>query len=380
LDKTSLLFLGDFAPIFDVEIALIQGRYKEVLNDFVDLIAKHDVISVNLECPLTHSTKKLLKTGPCLKSSPDCAKALSEIGITVASLANNHILDYGASGLIDTLESLAHNGVKCHGAGKNRSEANQPIIIKNGTISVALISYCEREFSILSPEHPGANPIDPIRNAPEILNLVKENDYVFVQVHGGHEYNNLPSPYFRDLLRFYASLGVSAVIGHHIHVASLYEEYFGVPIFYSLGNFSFCWDSAKGDDWYKGMAVSFSIADNHLSYNLIPHIQDKNGFVRRMNTEEISTFLHDIEDIRGVFSSEQYSAHFDEYLVQKGERAFTNLLLPNRALKWAIKKRWIKLESVIKLKRFIAYFHSYRCEGSREAIELFLEKTYGKLL
>src|SRR5690606_22347516 len=104
------------------------------------------------------------------------------------------------------------------------------------------------------------NPIDIIDNVKQINEARGIADYVFVIVHGGHEFFNLPSPRMQKLYRFYAEQGADIVIGHHTHCIGGYETYKGVPIYYSLGNFLFTKQNPY-EDWYLGLVLEVEIVE-----------------------------------------------------------------------------------------------------------------------
>lgn len=366
-----ILFTGDFAPILDVDKHLTSGNIEDIFGNLLDLFKDHDEVVVNLECPLTESTKKRKKTGPNLKASPGVANSLKRAGISIVSLANNHIMDFGNTGLKDTMDCLSFNGVAFCGAGANLREANTPHVIRGQNESIAIVAYAEHEYSIAGADHPGANPINPLRNAIEIKKLVSEHDYVIVMVHGGHEYQKLPSPFYVDLMRFYASLGVHAVLGHHTHCISLMETYDGVPICYGLGNFIFPWMEPKSQAWYDDILLSMSFFEGKVSIDVIPANQDQSGRASYYR-EAISRF----EDCsyfneQGYFESDDYLRTIGEYLLTKGERAFINLAIPNRIVRSLVKHGYLPFKQIIG-DRLMHYFHSLHCEGSIEAIKSYV--------
>jgi len=364
-------FTGDFAPILNVEDRLRRGHIEDIFGNLIELFNDHDEVVVNLECPLTVHDVRSKKTGPNIRANPGIGGALRKAGISIASLANNHIMDYGPTGLKDTIECLSSNGVACFGAGENLMVANSPFVIRNNDESIALVSYAEHEYSIAGIDYPGANPINPLRNAVELKRLLSEHNYVIVLVHGGHEYQALPSPYYVDLMRFYASLGVHAVIGHHTHCVSLMENYQGVPICYGLGNFIFPWNEIKSKAWYEGVVLSLDIMNGNIAVRVIPVRQDTKGQVSLSNAEimDFGESKYLVEE--GYFDSEEYILQAEKFLRGKGKAAFLSMAVPSRLIRGLIKHGFVSEQYIIK-NRFLGYFHSFHCEGSLEAIRAYL--------
>ena len=162
-----------------------------------DLFSKADYRIVNLEAPITddRSENKIIKTGPHLRMSEQTAiSVLNQLNIDGVTLANNHILDYGTKGLLDTLNTLKRDKISYVGAGVNLKDAAKFITLNSEGMKIAIINFCENEWSIAEEDSPGANPMDIIDNAYQIREAKATHDKVIVIVHGDHEYYSLPSP------------------------------------------------------------------------------------------------------------------------------------------------------------------------------------------
>jgi len=170
---------------------------------------------------------------------------LKQLKVDAVTLANNHILDYGAKGLSDTFETLKQNKIDYVGAGNNLKEAAQPLTLEKDGQRIAILNFCENEWSIAEEDKPGANPMDIIENTNQIKAAKATHDKVICIIHGGHEYYHLPSPRMQKQYRFYVDNGADAIVGHHTHCVGGYEVYNDVPIIYSLGNFLFIKPSKK---------------------------------------------------------------------------------------------------------------------------------------
>lgn len=249
-------------------------------EEIIDLFKNSDLNIVNMECPVidTGTHEKLKKTGPHLHTNDKVYNLLKQININVLTLANNHILDYGLKGIDTTLKGCLKNDIITTGAGKDIKEASEPVIVKKKGIRIALVNFCEHEFSIATNDQAGANPLDLIDNLKEIKKARTLADFVFVIIHGGHEHYNLPSPRMVKQYRFFAENGADAIIGHHTHCISGFENHNGVPIFYGLGNLLFTMPY-DDESWNYGLIVQFEIEEgNPLKWKLIPTQQSTNGF------------------------------------------------------------------------------------------------------
>src|SRR5690625_7671048 len=89
----------------DLVVSSAYDASTQFGSEIVDFFNGANINIVNLEAPVTNSKSKILKTGPNLKSHEESTlQALNKLKISVASLANNHILDYGGQGVYDTIQ------------------------------------------------------------------------------------------------------------------------------------------------------------------------------------------------------------------------------------------------------------------------------------
>lgn len=195
-----------------------------------------DVWLANLECPMTTHGGQRPKAGPNLRAHPQNLEIDCSEGTAVCSLANNHMMDYGEQGLVDTLNKCKKLGIETAGAGMTSRRAGSPVFVLDGGVSLGILACCETQFGIASPSRPGVSPVSPALYR-QIGDLREEVDIVAVSVHGGAEMSPWPTPHWQDLLRSFVDEGASVVHGHHSHVPQSYEEYKDGLILYGLGNF-----------------------------------------------------------------------------------------------------------------------------------------------
>ena len=286
---------------------VINREYSKsnISDSVISLFNKSDLNIVNLEAPVTTSTSKIIKTGPHLKADKNSTlQVLKSLELDVVTLANNHVLDYDEQGVADTLEFCKENNIKTVGAGMNLNEASQTLYIDTKERKIAFINFAENEWASATDESAGAHPMDIIDNAKTINDARGKADFVFVIVHGGHEYYNLPSPRMQKQYRFYAEQGADIVVGHHTHCISGNEVYKGVPIYYSLGNFLFTKHSSY-KDWYTGLVLEVEIAGGRLTTQLHPVRQREENFALSLLKDEqkqnvlnrVSAYSSIIDDI-----------------------------------------------------------------------------------
>ena len=267
-----IIITGDFCPINRIDDLISRKEYELIFKDFLPVLKEADLAITNLESPLTESNEKISKIGPLLKASTQSAAALSAAGFKLVTLANNHIMDYGDTGLISTFKACKEFGIDYVGAGENIQKARKIYTSKVRDRTIAILNFAENEFSTTNGSDHGANPLDPVDNYRDIIEARSIADIVLVIVHGGHEMYDLPSPRIKNTLHFFAEAGATVIIEHHAHCYSGYEVYRGVPIFYGLGNFLFDIPNMSNPIWNIGYAVELKL-DPDLTFNIIPYQQ-----------------------------------------------------------------------------------------------------------
>lgn len=365
----------------DLVVNQSYNASDNINQEIIGLFAESDCNIVNLEAPVTKSTSKILKTGPHLKSDKKSTfDVLKRLNVHVAALANNHIKDYDQQGVLDTIAFCESNNIKAIGAGANLETASQTTVLDTSEGKIALINIAENEWASANKGTAGANGMDLIKDTKKIQQAKKQNDFVFVIVHGGHEYYNLPSPRMQDQYRFYADQGADLVVGHHTHCINGYEEHNGTPIYYSLGNFLFTMDSSQ-EDWYTGLVLEIGIKEGSLTTNLHPVQQEKEGFgLSFLKNESKAEILQRTEEYSNIIIDKIKLADEWSSFAQSRTKQYLNYWSP----KIFIRNRYIaailnRLRiSLINTKGLSYYSNLMRCEAhhdlSKEILGKYLKK------
>lgn len=363
-----ILITGDFCPI---------NRFLSAQNDlsFIDevnsLTKGIDLVITNLECPITESIKPIAKTGPALRTSAKAVKFLKDTGFNLVTLANNHIMDYGAAGLNDTLDELIKNGIQFVGAGSN-NEKKQIIYHETNGVKLAIINFCENEWSTRDYNGFSANGFSEI-DAFYSIQKAKENaDKVVVIHHGGHEMYQLPSLRLKKTFRFFVDSGADAVFNHHTHCISGYEVYKGSPIFYSLGNFLFDNPNLFNSIWNYGLAVQLKIEKESINFEII-NFEQFNGetFFKIQNSIEIN---NEIDSLNKVIQSDKELDKQFEIFFEKKRKLYKSYLEPtkSRFLLALINRKLIPSFWQKRKKYYLKNLIS--CESHREIVEKILNE------
>lgn len=223
-----------------------------------------DFFTANLENPLTTRGKRA--AGKCtLRGDPGWAAVLKEAGINLVSLANNHMMDYGPEGLIETMYALDAAGIKHVGAGMNQQEACAPLCIMvkgRNIIFLARSAVMVASPSYAGPSTPGVAYLDVDELKHSIARSRKSADLVMVFLHWGVEEYEYPTPAQTDLARQIIFAGADVIIGHHPHVLQGMHRIQNKLVAYSLGNFlfdDFLWNGGQG----AGKDMMFTLSESN---------------------------------------------------------------------------------------------------------------------
>jgi len=241
-------FTGDVMFGRGVDERWRDGPPEGVWGSTVDRLRALDGLFVNLECCVSDRGERRPGRTYYFRSDPDWAvPALNAAGVTWASLANNHQLDFGPVALADTTEHLSRGGVAHAGAGPDLDAAVQPSTVEVAGADVAVLALTDQvseyragpdspgtAYAELDPESPGRWEV--VRDA---LWRAKETDpdLLVASLHWGPNWVTEPSDAQRRFARWLVDHGVDLVHGHSAHVVQGIEVYEGRPIVYDAGDF-----------------------------------------------------------------------------------------------------------------------------------------------
>lgn len=241
----SLLFLGD-TGLGDAGQAVLDAEgYDAPLRPTIDLVQAADVAIANLEMPITTDRvhARIYKEWR-YASDPRAAGALASAGLDIALLANNHALDQGALGMLDTIDALRRVGIEPMGGGVEE-QARRGVVMRVGDVRIGLLDYCEEKpWWLLGDDqfarktHVGAAALTEQGLADDLRRLRPLVDLAVVSLHVGVNY----APPDEATLRWSQraiELGADLVVDHHPHVAHPLALYKGRPIALSIGNYAF---------------------------------------------------------------------------------------------------------------------------------------------
>lgn len=244
-----------------------------------ELLTKVDLAFGNLEGPLTAGGQPATQKQYVFRSPPDkVAPALARAGIRVVSLANNHSMDYGREGLLDTLRALDQAGIRYTGAGESLAAARRPAVVEVRGVRIAFLAYSLTfpEAFWATADTPGSAFGHEHHVRADVAAARKQADVVLVSFHWGREGTTVLRDYQMQLGRAAIDAGASAVLGHHPHILQAVERYRHGVILYSLGNFVFGSYSA---DAIRSAIATLTFRDRRLQRVQFIPINVKNAEV-----------------------------------------------------------------------------------------------------
>jgi poly-gamma-glutamate capsule biosynthesis protein CapA/YwtB (metallophosphatase superfamily) len=241
-NRVQLSFVGDVLLGSTVQTLLKKNGYDYPYSGLKDELKRPDLTIANLETPITTGGVAQSKEF-VYRSSPDTLPSFKSAGFDLVNLANNHIMDYGREGLMDTFGHLENNGIKYVGAGRNAEEAFSPVILESKGMKIAFLGFSRvvpdgswkagKKTPGVADTYSYKVPVEYIKKARKMADLV------VVIAHWGTERQDRHGSEQTDLAHRYIDAGADLIIGGHPHVLQGFEQYKGKWIAYSTGNFIF---------------------------------------------------------------------------------------------------------------------------------------------
>lgn len=231
---------ADIVPTETNKNLFETGNVEPVVgSDLLNMLCAADFRIFNQECPLVDRESPIQKCGPVLGAGTSCINGIKALGADLLSIANNHIMDHGYTGLESTIKTIESKNIAYLGAGNDLRQAVKPFVFSWNNKKIGVYSCAEHEFSIAGENTPGANPFDPLESYDHVVALKAQCDFLIVLYHGGKEYYRYPSPMLQRVCRKFVEKGANLVVCQHSHCIGCEEKYGNGSIVYGQGNFVF---------------------------------------------------------------------------------------------------------------------------------------------
>lgn len=247
-ESTGIAVVGD---------VYLSRTYPQTAFDRVrDALAGADFVLGTLESTMTNREReKFLYPWASLDSSPEMAAGLG--AFDALSLANNHGMDCGREGLLETIDVVSEQGVEIIGAGADDTAAARPAVHTDAGSTIGVLAFEATQWSWgkmqAGPDSAGMNvvPVSPFYADPKVSEFGMERyretidrvaadvDVLLVMLHSGIAADQTIAVHQRALAEGAIDAGADAVLGSHPHTLQPVSVYRGAPIVYSLSNFVF---------------------------------------------------------------------------------------------------------------------------------------------
>jgi poly-gamma-glutamate capsule biosynthesis protein CapA/YwtB (metallophosphatase superfamily) len=303
--------------------------YRYIWGDALDILEEIQPAAriVNLETSVTTSSDFWPRKGIHYRMHPENVKLLSVAGINCCVLSNNHAIDLGFSGLLETLETLRREGIKTAGAGKNAAEAASPAIIEIAPEArLAVFGYGTESSGVPASwaarsESPGVNFIADLspKAAAEAIESIKRQsrpeDLVIFSVHwGGNWGYSVPEEQVDFAHMLIDSGAVDVVHGHSSHHVRPLEVYRGKLILYGAGDFLNDYEGIEGYERYR----------DDLALMYFPTFDTKSGRLNRLRMVPVQIFRFSLRR-----ASAADAAWLSEVLTRESREFGTKVKLQN---------------------------------------------------
>lgn len=239
--------------------------FDYVWGDALEELARAapDARIINLETSVTRSDEWLSK-GINYRLHPDNVRTLNAASIDCCILSNNHVLDYGRRGLLETLDTLHAAGLATAGAGRNVVEARAPAALHIGARARLLVigigfstSGIPRDWRA-TKDTPGVNLLEEspevaaARISHELAKIRRPNDLLIASVHWGDNWGfRIPDDQRRFARALIDYARADVIHGHSSHHAKAIEVYRDKLVLYGCGDFLNDYEGIRGHEGYR---------------------------------------------------------------------------------------------------------------------------------
>jgi poly-gamma-glutamate synthesis protein (capsule biosynthesis protein) len=223
-----------------------------------------DARIVNLETAVTIAEDAWPAKDVHYRMHPANVPCLTAAGIDCCVLANNHVLDWGPGGLLETVETLHNAGIQTAGAGRNDGEAAAPALVELPSTGRVLVFAFGTESSGVGRDwaagrgRPGVNRLDDLSGksadavARQVGTVKRPGDVVVASMHWGSNWGfGIPREQRTFARRLIDVAGVDVVHGHSSHHVKGIEVHRDRLILYGCGDFLTDYEGISGYDEFR---------------------------------------------------------------------------------------------------------------------------------
>lgn len=245
--ELTLAFAGD-VHFIDRTLPLLDNP-ATAFGPYSGALTQADFAMVNLETAITERGDKQPKNFH-FRAPATAYAAVQAAGVDLVTIANNHALDYGEIGLLDTLDAAAAAKMPVVGAGRNVTEAYEPYVttvrgVKLAVVALSQVWELAAQWKATDAKPGIAMAFDKTRTVNAVKKARSLADVVIVYLHWGTEDSACPNGEQREMAKVLSANGADIVVGTHAHVP-LGDGFVGKTyVHYGLGNFVWARSGSK---------------------------------------------------------------------------------------------------------------------------------------
>jgi len=242
----AIALLGDVMLGRVVAERLARASAAELwCEELRELLRGCDALVCNLECCISergHPTERIRGKPFFFRAPPVAVESLEAIGATIATLANNHALDFETQALVDTLDHLTDAGIGTCGAGLARDQARAGQIVQAGETTVGIVACSDHPAEYAAGEREPGIAYAPLEDgvpdwlSAELRRLRERCEQVLAFPHWGPNMTSRPARWQPRVAEQLLGAGATIVAGHSSHVFHGVALEPGGPILYDLGD------------------------------------------------------------------------------------------------------------------------------------------------
>lgn len=354
----NLSFVGDIFPANlsysrncgVASLEMDEEHRSSYVKQLRKIISENSLFIGNLESPILSEDKfsKEMK----FAGHPNFIKLLKEAGVSLLSIANNHISEYHIAGIESTKKILQQEEIDYIGIYDDAGNSKVSVIEKDG-LSMAFISYNAIDNQKF------AEGIISVYDYKKVLKDIEKLrqcnfDYIFLILHWGDEFIHRPSALQIKQAHSFVDAGANFVICSHPHVVQPVEEYHNGLICYSLGNFVF--DMMIPKSTRIGMIVDIKLSKNGFSH--------QERFVR-IGNKFFPSILDDTKKIMSMLDRQKMMMEKSgtiNYSKKYDKEKKRNRLVKRILEKYLLLRNWGKYTPNIR-KEFLCYYLGFYKHG-----------------
>ncbi len=270
-----------------------QKDFSWSLQKITPELKKADLSLVQLESPIIANCP-LTNEGMIFCADSQAAVALNRAGIDLATLANNHIFNYGGDGLQQTKAFL-------HQSQISPVDDQDLVIRKIGSTNFGFLAFDDISQSL---------DFTLLQN--RVQTAASKVDVLIISLHWGREYHYQPTERQKTIAHLLIDSGAKIVLGNHSHWLGPMEKYQEGAIIYSHGNFIF--DQMWSEETREGLISLWQFEDKDLQKLIIKPIWITDYGLANLATGErankILQTVHELSDLQGFIEAEQLIIDF----------------------------------------------------------------------